>query len=162
MIEFRALSLFKERVETLPVKEQFEKIAMLFYGAKYKMGSENMRECDCSGLICSTLVLMGFKIRINANDIMTKLVDEEFHETSPILIGCKKDGKFKHIGIVLIEGETDIVFNASHPSGTRFESLEKFRSRYTSRGYTTHEVYLNWEKVAGMHGVAYELDKEFI
>lgn len=162
MIEFRGLSLFTEKVGRSSLGEQFKKVALLFQGAKYKMGSENLDECDCSGLVCSTLIFLGYTIRITADEIMKKLTTSEIPlEPNRVrLVGCKKEGKYKHIGIVMENGEDTVIYNASYPTGTQFESKEKFESRYRNRGYSIDYAFLSWDKVEKMDGVAYGLDKE--
>lgn len=163
MIRYRALALFKESTSPLNLTDQFYKVALLFFGAKYKMGSENMLECDCSGLICGTLNLMGYKIRVTADEIMNKLTDRSDPDSdNPLLIGCKKDGKYKHIGIGMKAGESEVVYNSSYPTGAQFESINNFINRYKKRGYTITITELDWDKVKELDGVAYGLDKELV
>ncbi len=159
-MRYRALSLFAERIRNLSLSEQFTKTALLYFGAEYKMGSENLQLCDCSGLICGTLTLMGFKIRITADEIMKNLTTTRETLTSVMVIGCKKDGKFKHIGIILPKGGSEVVYHSSYPYGVQFESLKHFGKRYTDRGYTFETAYLDWATIENTHGEVYGLDKE--
>lgn len=164
MIEFRGLSLFKEKLGRLSKSRQFEKMSLLFQGAEYTMGNENMDNCDCSGLICGTLNLMGYRIRITADEIMRKLTKEYSSENTEevTFIMCLKDGKCNHIGIVLQKGEADVIYNSSYPTGVQFETPQIFLERYRIRGYTIAYMYLDWNKVKDMDGVAYGLDKELV
>lgn len=160
-MNFRALSLFKERMEELSKEEQFIKTALLFFGAKYELGTENMRECDCSGLICGALTLMGYKIRVNAHQILTRMVDfNNSNGKSVVLIGCMKDGLYKHVGIVLDGGEDTVVLNSSHPTGVQIETYDSFINRYIKRGYSVSTFSLDFDKVKAMEGVIYDLDED--
>ncbi len=163
-VSIRHLNLFRERLSTLEPIEQFKKIATMFIGASYKMGSENFNECDCSGLICSSLSGMGYSIRINANDIINTCVDEVVSSRDANIVGFFdiEKGKYTHIGILFHSPSATTILHASWPLGTAFEDLDTCVARYLGHGYREDYFKLDFEKVKQMDGKVYGLDQDYI
>lgn len=164
-VSMRHLSLFKERLDALSREEQFRKIASMFLGAEYKMGSENFNYCDCSGLICSTLSGMGYSIRINANDIINTCASEikDLVSEKVILVAFydKRAEKYTHIGIKFDSPTAPTILHASYPIGVAFENSDDCKNRYKVRGYFVEEFTLDFNKVEAMDGRVYGLDEDF-
>jgi len=160
---FRALSLYREKLENSTRVEEFYQLMNLYYRANYVLGKENLTNTDCSGLICGTLTLMGNKLRINANDIyqVLSLPDNEIYDPLKIKLVFFKDtsGKVKHIGVLCIN---DIIYHASYPRGAVHEPLTQCFKRYASKGLT-HEIrMLSFDKVDENTGLIYDLDEELV
>ena len=157
----RALSLFKEKVYLMNRVKEFMTIKNLFLGADYVWGSENLEECDCSGLICGTLTLMGNKIRINAEDIRQILTrnDNQFYDESKVKLGffISPENKAKHVGIIT---DNSLFCHASYPKGVAFEDLNHTINRYNLQGYTFEKKMLDFDKVDEHTGLIYDLDEE--
>ena len=162
-VSIRHLNLFRTKLSELEPLDQFKKIATMFIGASYKMGSENFNECDCSGLICSSLNGMGYSIRINANDIIVNCCDDtdDFKESSIVGFYDRKKEKYTHIGIVFHSPSEQTILHASWPFGTAFEDLETCVARYLGHGYREDYFKLNFDKVKLMDGKIYGLDEDF-
>ena len=164
-VDVRHMSLFRSRLESLSREEQLKKIATMFIGASYKMGSENFNECDCSGLICSSLRGMGYEIRINANEIITSCCNPEYTKDSGKtgIMGFydKKAEKYTHIGMIFHSPSDDLVLHASYPTGCAFEDRANCAKRYQERGYRVDYFSLDFSKVAKMDGKTYGLDEDF-
>lgn len=164
-VDIRHLQLFRTRLDSLGQEDQFKKIATMFIGADYKMGSENFNECDCSGLICSSLNGMGHKIRLNANDLITHCCDPGYDRKlgNVGIVGFynKKVKKYSHIGIIFHSPSADTILHASYPIGTAFEELPSCAKRYQDNGYRVDYFTLNFLKVEGMNGKVYGLDEDF-
>jgi len=167
MKEARTLSLFTERLQFLSERRAFVKLALCYYGSQYRMGSEGFVKCDCSGLVCSALRGLGYKIRVNANDIMNNFGNIFPYEINSMidgdLVGFKDStGKFKHVGIVL-KGQGEPTFlHASHPRGVRIEALSEVVKRYIGRGKQPVALSLDMTKVRELDGTEYGLDEEWL
>lgn len=162
-VDIRHLNLFRNKLAELPPLEQFKKIATMFVGASYKMGSENFNECDCSGLICSSLSGMGYSIRINANDIIENCCDMVITPDEGSIVGFYDEDKKKytHIGISFHSPSDRTILHSSHPTGVAFEWAEQCEARYYDRGYRVDYFKLNFGKVKQMDGKVYGLDEDF-
>lgn len=164
-VDIRHLTLFRSRLESLSQAEQFKKIATMFLGATYKMGSENFNECDCSGLICSSLRGMGYSIRIAADEIITRCSNKGYtkKEGGVGLIGLydKNVKKYSHIGIVFHSPRKDTLLHSSYPKGVSFEDLDNATEDYSNRGYKIDYFTLDFKKVEKIDGETYGLDEDF-
>ena len=167
----RALSLWRQKYEKSSLAEKFRRMTDLFMGAEYVWGKENILECDCSGLICGALIMMGYNVRVTATQLK-EIVDTDGIERHPDKIhliffiasedydtpsGRRSAGTVRHVGIVASD---DIVLHASHPKGVAYERIEELVDRYNSKGCYTLIAPLNWNKVRQMEGKAYGLDEE--
>lgn len=164
-VDTRHLSLFRERLVSLSREEQFKKIATMFLGATYKMGSENFNECDCSGLVCSSLRGMGYNIRVTADEILTKYSTSGYNKKlgGVGLLGLydKKVEKYSHIGIIFHSPRLDTLLHSSYPKGVAFEDLERAMDAYKTLGYRLDLFTLDFNKVEQLDGVNYGLDEDF-
>lgn len=163
-VDMRHLTLFRSRLASLSREEQFKKIATMFLGATYKMGSENFDECDCSGLICSAFRGMGYNIRITADEIINQCCNPSYDNDGGVgIMGLydKKVGKYSHIGIVFHSPREDVLLHSSYPKGVAFEDLERAEANYWSRGYEVAYFTLDFQKIEKLDGEAYGLDEEF-
>jgi len=164
-VDIRHLTLFRSRLASLSRDEQFKKIATMFLGATYKMGSENFNECDCSGLICSSLLGMGYKIRVTANEIIEKCCNESYlsKDGGVGIMGLFDDkvGKYTHIGIVFHSPRKDTLLHSSYPKGVAFEDLNSATSAYRERGFRVDFFTLDFDKVEELDGESYGLDEDF-
>lgn len=164
-VSIRHLNLFRARLDAVSREAQFKKIATMFLGASYKMGSENFNECDCSGLICSSLSGMGYSIRVNANDIINTCATEITDQVSEkvVLVGFydKKAGKYTHIGIKFDSPSAPTILHSSYPTGVAFENSDDCKNRYKMKGYLIKEFALDFNKVEQMDGKVYGLDEDF-
>ena len=164
-VDMRHLTLFRERIASLSREEQFKKIATMFLGATYKMGSENFNECDCSGLICSSLRGMGYDIRVTADEILTKYSNPG-HTTKLGGVGLvglfdKKVDKYSHIGIIYRSPKLETMLHSSYPLGVAFEDLLRAKDIYTAQGYRVDYFTLDFSKVEQLNGETYGLDEDF-
>lgn len=158
----RGLSLFKERIETLSKTEQFKKIALMFYGAEYVLGKENFDECDCSGLIGSTLNIMGYDYRVAADWIYNNLT-KDTGSGPKLAFFLDKEGVAKHVGIVLSPMRGDVFLHSTFPQGVVIEDLEKVVEKYrTVNDETVVYKVLDWSQVDIKNGVVYGLDQEWV
>jgi len=161
-VDIRHLTLFRSRLEVVSREEQFKKIATMFIGAEYKMGSENFNECDCSGLICSALRGMGYNIRINANDIITTCCTQGYSDGIGIVgFYDNKAEKYSHVGIIFHSPSKEMILHSSYPTGCSFEDSENCTDRYLEKGYGVHYYTLNFNKIEEMDGKTYGLDEDF-
>ena len=164
-VDIRYLTLFRSRLATLSREEQFKKIATMFLGAGYKMGSENFNDCDCSGLVCSALRGMGYEIRVTADSIITQCCTEAYQskDGGVGLVGLydKKVGKYSHIGIIFHSPRKDTMLHSSYPLGVAFEDLTTATKEYRERGYRVDYFTLDFKKVEQLDGETYGLDEDF-
>ena len=164
-VDIRHLTLFRSRLESLSRDDQFKKIATMFLGATYKMGSENFNECDCSGLIGSSLRGMGYNIRITANELIetccSPSYDEKLGGVGILGLYDPKIKKYSHIGIIFHSPRKDTLLHSSYPLGVAFEDLEYASEVYTSRGYELKKFTLDFNKVEKIDGETYGLDEDF-
>lgn len=164
-VDIRHLTLFRSRLDEVSREEQFKKIATMFVGAKYKMGSENFSECDCSGLLCSSLRGMGYEIRITAHGLITQCCNMGYNKDSGDVgvVGLfdKKVGKYTHIGILFHSPRKDTMLHSSYPFGVAFEDMDHADETYTKRGYRVDYLTLDFKKVEKLDGETYGLDEDF-
>ena len=164
-VDVRHLTLFRSRLATLGREEQFKKIATMFLGAGYKMGSENFNDCDCSGLICSSLRGMGYDIRITADGLITKCCSDTYQakDGGVGIVGLfdQKVGKYSHIGIIFHSPRKDTMLHSSYPLGVAFEDLTTATKEYRERGYRVDYFTLDFNKVEQLSGETYGLDEDF-
>lgn len=164
-VDLRHISLFRSRLESLGRDDQFKKIATMFLGATYKMGSENFNECDCSGLICSSLRGMGYSVRITADELITKCCSDSYlqKDGGVGIVGLydKKVDKYSHIGIIFHSPRKDTLLHSSYPLGVAFEDLTTATKDYRDRGYRVDYFTLDFSKVEKLDGETYGLDEDF-
>lgn len=164
-VDIRHLNLFRTRLASLSREEQFKKIATMFLGASYKMGSENFNECDCSGLICSALRGMGYNIRVTANSFITECCTDTYQSKDGgvgiLGIYDKKVGKYSHIGIIFHSPRKDTLLHSSYPFGVAFEDLTTATKEYRDRGYKVEYFTLDFSKLEKLDGESYGLDEDF-
>lgn len=164
-VDIRHISLFRSRLESVSRAEQFKKIAAMFLGASYKMGSENFNECDCSGLICSSLRGMGYSIRITADALIRKCCSESYQakDGGVGIVGLFDSGvgKYTHIGIIFASARKDTLLHSSYPLGVAFEDLTTATQEYRERGFRVDYFTLDFNKVEQLSGETYGLDEDF-
>lgn len=167
-VEIRHLNLFRERLNSLGRGEQFKKIATMFIGAEYKMGSENFNECDCSGLLCSSLRGMGYNIRVTADELLNKGCvpfsaknKAEKHDVKLMGLYDKKLKKYTHIGIVFHSPRQDTLLHSSYPTGVAFEDLKGAVDTYESIGFQVDFFIMDFSKIEKLDGESYGLDEDF-
>ncbi len=156
-MRYRALNLFKKKVESEARAKQFLDLTLLFNGVKYGWGKENMNRVDCSGLVSAVLNFMGFPIRTTADEFKNKFFTKktnwtfEPNKVKGIFFVAKEDystqsgnrlaGHAKHIAILVGEG---VIINAVMPY-TKIEILDEVKKRYSDADCIIKE--LNWEAV---------------
>ncbi len=164
-VDIRYLTLFRSRLEAVSREEQFKKIATMFLGAEYKMGSENFNECDCSGLICSALRGMGYSIRITADELIKRCCTTGYNpklgDVGIVGLYDKKVSKYTHIGILFHSPRKDTMLHSSYPTGVAFEDMEFAEDTYIDRGYRVDYCTLDFSKVEQIDGETYGLDEDF-
>lgn len=161
-VAIRHLNLFRERLSTLSDIDQFKKIATMFLGASYRLGSENFVECDCSGLICSSLSGMGYSIRINADDIIMNCCTPVPAGQGNIIGFLDRDKeKYTHIAIIFHSPSGKTLLHSSWPIGVAFEDWYTCVNRYQKKGYRINYFDLDFDKVKKMDGKVYGIDEDF-
>lgn len=156
-MKYRALNLWRKKLDTRQKSEQFMDYALLFNGTPYKWGQETMRGVDCSGLFSACFTFMGYPIRTTADDFYNRFF---IKETTPEFNDLKvkavffiaKDnynvkgtdrlaGSARHIALLVGDG---VVFNAVHPCA-KFELLKDVEERYENSDAVIRG--LDWEAV---------------
>lgn len=164
-VDIRHLTLFRTRLESLGREEQFKKIATMFLGATYKMGSENFNECDCSGLLCSSLRGMGYSIRVTADSLIKTCCNHGYlaNDGGVGIMGLydRKVDQYSHIGIIFHSPRHDTLLHSSYPKGVAFEDLDRAVKDYSNRGYRIDYFTLDFSKVEKLDGETYGLDEDF-
>ncbi len=164
-VDIRHLTLFRSRLAELSREDQFKKIATMFIGAKYKMGSENFNECDCSGLLCSSLRGMGYNIRITADDLIKRCCVKGYKDNNGDVgvIGLydKKVKKYSHIGILFHSPRGNTMLHSSYPIGVAFEDMDVAYKAYTDRGFRVDYFTMDFNRVEKIDGETYGLDEDF-
>lgn len=159
----RALSLYREKLDNLSRPQQFMQLMHLYEGATYGWGAENLESTDCSGLICGTLTLLGNKIRINASQVRDKLtvLDNSIFDENKVklMFFNTEDGDTKHVAVVCDNG---LLYHASSPKGTKYESEGMVIDRYFKRGLFAEVRMLDFTRVDDNTGLVYDLDDELI
>ena len=164
---FRAINLWKKKFEKRSENEQFKDLALLYYGGKYKWGREVPEEVDCSGLICGVLTLMGYPIRVTANELMLEFFNEEpdfnkddiklvffvSNEAFGSISGNRLAGQARHVGILM---DNYIILHATEPK-VCLEELELIELRYKDSEMVIKSV--NWDAIKSARGL-YGLDPE--
>lgn len=157
----RALSLYREKLEKKSRPKQFMTLKNLYEGAEYVLGEENLERCDCSGLVCGILTLLGNKIRINADNIKDILCieDNKYYDDLKVklVFFLNEEGVAKHVGIL---SPNNLIYHASYPNGTRYESLPPTVERYKKKGLEMKVMMLNFDAVDSNTGLVYDLDSE--
>jgi len=169
---FRALNLWKKKFEKASDNEQFKQLALMYYGGKYTWGKETLEEVDCSGLICGVLTLMGYPIRVTADELMTKFFnkdveDQMYDEDNVKLVffiakdsyssqaGNRLAGRAKHVGILMGD---NVMYHAVDPY-VCFEQLDDVIRRYDTSIMVMKGI--NWDAIK-TEGGKYGLDPELL
>ena len=162
---FRALNLFRKKFDKRTREEQFKDLALLYFGGKYTWGREVPEEVDCSGLICGVLTLMGYPIRVSADELMRKFFNKDDEKSNLKLVffvskeaydtpsGNRLAGIARHVSILIGD---DILYHAVSPR-VRFESLDVAKKRYDTSSVVIKSV--NWEAIEAEDG-KYAIDPE--
>lgn len=161
-MRFRALNLWKKKVERQVWDKQFVDLALMFNGVKYGWGKENLKEVDCSGLISAVLNFMGFPIRTTADEFLkrffTQKTDWNYDPSTLKAVffvaktnystpsGDRLAGFARHVGVLVGDG---IIINAVEPY-TKLEILGEVKKRYNSSTCIIRE--LDWEAVEADNG----------
>ena len=168
-MRYRALNLWKKKVDSESIAKQFIDLSLLFNGVKYGWGKENMEEVDCSGLISGVLNLMNYPIRQTADGFLqhffTKSTDWSFDPEKIKAVffvaradyktpgGNRLEGVAKHVALLVGHGA---ILNAVMPY-TKIEILTDVRQRYEESDCVIKE--LDWEKIQKDEGT-YAFDPE--
>jgi hypothetical protein len=155
------VNMMRQHLKNLSLDQRFAYAVRLLWMTPYNWGQETILGTDCSGSVAWGLYLLGFSIRVTA---------QEFHDdlTLPVPAGSeveagylcffwdKEDTKIQHV--VVFSDET-IIMDADK----RFMDTPLWKEAQ-SRGYVRFTVRrLNWQAIESLHlrgGRAFGLDEE--
>ena len=101
----------QKRWSEATLAERFRMATYLYEGLPYEGGKENpLISADCSGTVCGPLYLMGYNIRVNANDLFNMLFtinvsdNETGDQTKIMAVFYKTLKRIKHFGRMVPSG----------------------------------------------------------
>lgn len=105
--------LVLEQAKSLSPAHRVAYLARVLWGSTYGWGDEIVGSTDCSGSLFWSLWLMGYKLRVTAQEFYDKYTLPLYREGEPgDLAFWWEDGKIKHVAIFT---DNRIVLNASPP-----------------------------------------------
>ena len=124
--------------------EQYIFWCLQVWGTPYGWGKETLWSSDCSGLVCSGLAGMGYRIRTNADGLFRKVFtivgDDKCNEVKAIFFYDPSQQRAIHVGAIVGDG---VVLHAPSEAA-KIEQLDAVISWYGSMGYQPHVRQLDF------------------
>jgi len=150
--------LMKEYIHTLPIEHQLIYIVNLLWRSPYSWGHEMLGQVDCSGTISWGLYLLGYDVRITADDMYKEITDKHYGapKAGNLLFFWQPDrSKIRHVALFI---EDDIVLNAQ--SRATFRRWERLIAERQDQLFEIRKI--NWNKVLTLSNnrKAYGIDEK--
>ena len=145
-LQYAVLNRQKYR-ETMDRKiERYIYWCLQMWGASYGWGKEVIWSTDCSGLVCSALAGMGYRIRTTANALMQKVFvfpsDNKCDEVKAAFFVDPETDRAVHVGAIVGDG---VLLHAVEPE-VRLQPLEDVVSWFGSMGKAPHVRKIDWSR----------------
>jgi len=152
------VKMIKKHLKNMDPEHKLVYIVNLLWNSQYSWGNERLGDTDCSGTICWGLYLMGFNIRITAEEMANKMTDP--HKGAPSLgnlLFFKHEDRdtMRHVALFV---EKDILLNAQFKA--TYRRWEEVIAERHNQPFEIHQI--NWNKVLTLSNnkEMYGLDEE--
>ncbi len=140
------------KIERMPLPWQFIQYASKFAGAEYVLGSENIFQTDCSGLVCGPLMMMGYNIRTTANDLSNRVFTEPVGKNEPFyrsiqVVFFRELGISRVTHVAPIVGRGVILDAVKESDPVMYKALAPVQSWYIRNGYEVFTRKISWPRV---------------
>lgn len=147
-------ALMARHLKSLPLDDRLAYLVHLLWHSPYVWGSEHIGGTDCSGSVCFALYLMGYNVRVTANDIYNMMTKDCLPTVAPGCLAFWWTKDKKRIRHVAVFSDGDIIMNASE---------DGMVDTYRFNPFTRSIKSLDWDKVAQVHNkgiYSWDLDPE--
>lgn len=132
-----------EQAKTLSLPHRVAYLVRVLWGSTYGWGDEVIGSTDCSGSLFWALWLIGYRLRVTAQEFYDKFTLPLYRNGAPgDLAFWWEDGKIKHVAVFTDNG---IVLNASPPAMHDVPLAEEVAERSPRQQYEGREI--DWAKL---------------
>ena len=154
MIDFERLGmLYANKFDSLPEVAQHRMLQLLLEGARYRLGTENLLSTDCSGVLSWPLLLMGYRVRVTADEFYRIFYTIDYESThtwrdETLAVFYLEGGVATHVSAGVGRQVILDAWDEAHP--VELKDLPTTVTWYREHGYDVKLRGLDWD---AMHAI---------